>query len=265
MNETNKLQRIEPQGAIELAAERQDPLSIIAATLRDGKLGVEQLERMMAMRREINAENAKKAYDAAMAAFQSECPIIVKTKAGAKQAYKYAPLDSIVAQVREIIRAHGFSFAITSEVDLKEGCVKAACRITHTEGHSESSTFAVPIDNKNPMMTDPQRFGGAMTFSKRYAFCNAFGILTADEDTDGGSKPPPPSPKKQTPEEEKRGLEAELWAVCEVIRGDDKTWDKIKVQLRAWKILDARNVSQLSIEELKTAIERTKIQLQEAQ
>ena len=33
-------------------------------------------------------------------------------------------------------------------------------------------------------MSAPQKFASAMTFAKRYAFCNAFGILTSDEDVD---------------------------------------------------------------------------------
>ena len=34
-------------------------------------------------------------------------------------------------------------------------------------------------------MSDSQVVAAASTFSKRYAFCNAFGILTGDEDNDG--------------------------------------------------------------------------------
>lgn len=162
----------------------------------DAKSAVEVMERLQAMRRELRAERAKEAFDAAMAEFQSECPIIVKKKAGAKNAYRYAPLDDILIQVRPLIRQHGFSFAITSEID--KGWVKAVCKITHAQGHSETSEFKAPVDERNVMMTDPQRYGAAMTFAKRYAFANAFGILTADEDTDGGARPKPAGPKTAT-------------------------------------------------------------------
>jgi len=43
----------------------------------------------------------------------------------------------------------------------------------------------VPIGASNPLTTQPQLVAGASTFSKRYAFCNALGILTSDEDNDG--------------------------------------------------------------------------------
>ena len=66
---------------------------------------IDTLERLMALRKEMLAEKAKEAFNIAMAAFQEECPVIEKTKgvhtkAGAL-AYKYAPIDSIVAQVKK--------------------------------------------------------------------------------------------------------------------------------------------------------------------
>lgn len=168
-----------------------DPESILRYAIDKGA-NVDVIERMMVVRDKLKAELAKAAFDASMAAFQGECPIIVKRKAGAKNAYRYAPLDDILSQVRELVRRHGFRFSITSEIE--PGWVKAFCKITHDAGHSEVSEFKVPVDQKNPMMSDPQRYGGSMTFAKRYAFCNAFGILTADEDLDAGDRAKPAGP-----------------------------------------------------------------------
>jgi hypothetical protein len=45
----------------------------------------------------------------------------------------------------------------------------------------------MPIENgKN--MTGPQHIGSARTYGMRYAFCNAFGIMTCDEDDDGNAE-----------------------------------------------------------------------------
>lgn len=143
----------------------------------------EALGQILALHERMKASAAKEAFDAALANLQHEMPMIVKSKLGAKSAYKYAPLDEIVQQTRETIRRNGFSYTIGGEIE--PGWVKAIVKITHFAGHSQESSFKVPIDNKNPMMNDPQRYGGAMTFAKRYAFCNAFGIMTADEDLDG--------------------------------------------------------------------------------
>jgi hypothetical protein len=44
--------------------------------------------------------------------------------------------------------------------------------------------MTVPFGNKTDIMSQSQVAAAATTFAKRYAFCNAFGILTGDEDTD---------------------------------------------------------------------------------
>jgi hypothetical protein len=140
------------------------------------------LDGLMNVRRELNAERAKKEYDAALSGFQSECPVIIKKVKGATGSYKFAPLDDIMPQVQPLLSKHGFSFSITSEVTPK--MVKAICKVTHCGGHFDIGEFAVPTDERNTMMSDPQRYGGSLTFAKRYAFCNAFGIMTGDQDRD---------------------------------------------------------------------------------
>lgn len=148
---------------------------------------VETLERLLAMRRELKAEQAKEAYDLAMAKFQGECPTIKKNKAGGTTrsgvvAYYYAPLEAIVGQTKKLIQENGFSYAIQTETK-KDGVV-ATCTAKHIAGHSEKSAMEVPLGTKTDIMSAPQVVAAALTFAKRYAFCNAFGILTGDDDID---------------------------------------------------------------------------------
>ena len=160
--------------------------NIIAQGIEKG-VPVETMEKLMAMRRELKAEAAKEAYDEAMAAFQGECPTIKKQKAGGKTksgqvAYMYAPLEMIVEQVKELIQKHGFSYQIETEVP--EGKVKVTCTVKHKAGHSERSTMEVPLGTRTEIMSAPQAVAATVTFAKRYAFSNAFGIMTGDVDTD---------------------------------------------------------------------------------
>jgi hypothetical protein len=257
---SNELQRIEPGGALEVRQpDDANPMSIIQFALEKGA-GVEVIEKMMAVRSQLRAERAKSEYDSAMSAFQSECPTIVKNKDGYNKAYRFASLDHIVHETKPLLQKNGFSYSITSEIS--DGWVKAFCKVTHIAGHSETSEFKCPIDNNQKnLMSTPQRYGAAMTFTKRYAFCNAFGILTSDEDIDGGTKPEPTSPKKPLPEEEIAVAKGKLWVLCKPFRGEEKSWAVIETTLRSWKILDARTVAQLDAGELQDVIEKTKIQL----
>lgn len=160
------------------------PEALIAKAIETG-LPVEGLERLMNLRERLKAENAKAEYDAAMSAFQAECPVIQKKKQADR--YKYAPIEDIVEQTKELRAKLGFSHSFDSGFVTDEGGPAQViyCRVTHIGGHSEVSTFRSPIDVENrARMSSPQQSGAAMTFGKRYAFCNAFGIVTADEDSD---------------------------------------------------------------------------------
>lgn len=151
------------------------------------KLPIETMEKFLAMRREFRLEQAREAYVLAMSNFQKECPVIAKTKAvknkEGKEVYKYAPLDSIVLQVKDALGRNNlaYSFKETRSEDGKT--LTAICTIRHSLGHSEESSFMVEVGTES-YMTDTQKYGARMTFAKRYAFCNALGILTGDEDTD---------------------------------------------------------------------------------
>lgn len=146
----------------------------------------ETLERLFDLKERVDAERAKTAFVEAMAVFQSECPVIKKTKKvlnkdGQSVRYTYAPIDSIVEQIKKPLAKSGLSY--TWNVENKPGVIKATCTITHKLGYSQSSDFEIPIDTEG-YMTAPQKFASALTFAKRYTLCNALGISTGDEDTD---------------------------------------------------------------------------------
>jgi hypothetical protein len=151
----------------------------------DKNVAVETMEKLLAMRRELKAEWAREQFHDSLSRFQAECPVIkkdtiVRNKGGSER-YRYATLDSILTQVKALLLKHGFNYKTDAKV---EGtCVTATCVATHRHGHSEASSFMVPID-KEAFMNEPQKFASALTFSKRYAFCNAFGIQTGDLDDD---------------------------------------------------------------------------------
>ncbi len=165
------------------------PVETLLAQAIEKKLPVETIERFLVMRRELKAEWAKEQFDAAMSKLQGELPIISKDKkvdftskrTNTRTTYAYAPIDSIIRQTRDVIARNGFSYTVTTEQSADE--MTAICTVKHEAGHSEQTTFRVPLD-KDAYMTGPQKVGAAMTFSKRYAFCNAFGIITGDEDND---------------------------------------------------------------------------------
>jgi len=165
---------------------RESEITQLISQAIDKNVPVETMEKLLAMRRELRAEFARNEFQKSLAAFQAACPVIKKTKVvmnkdGKTERYRYAPIESIVEQVKDLLQEHGFNHRTDAKIEAR--VVSAVCVITHREGHEEKSSFAVPID-PDAYMNEAQKFASALTFAKRYAFCDALGIITGDEDYD---------------------------------------------------------------------------------
>ena len=169
----------QPEGSI---------LAVIARAAADPTVDVAKMTALLDLQERIMARQSEQLFREAMAAFQDECPIIIKSR-GVKNKnrvilYHYAPLDEIVAAVKALIKRHGFSYQIKTEFPSPDR-VRAICVARHVAGHSEESAVELPLITKTDIMSAPQVVSGTITFASRRAFCNAFGIMTGDSDTDG--------------------------------------------------------------------------------
>lgn len=249
----------------EAVVVREEPQDLLRLAVEKGA-NVETIERLMAVRRELNAERAKKEFDDALAAFQRDCPIIEKKKAvmnkgGQGIRYHYAPLDAIIASVKGLLHEHGFSYSLDTITDDKG--VKSICKITHRGGHSQTSEFRVPID-PTAYMNAQQQFASALTFAKRYAFCNGMGIMTADADLDANThKEKPAGPSKLAPDTASlKDLTAQLWSLLKPVRGPEANWREANQWM--WDntvIADDQEAPRLDESSFKKAIEKAKAKL----
>lgn len=161
-------------------------VEMLISQAMDKGLAVETLEKLLAMKERIDKERAREAFVEAMSSFQSVCPIIEKTKIvmnkdGRSVRYKFASLDTIAQQIQKPLGDNGLAYKWT--VENKPGLITATCIVYHKLGHSEQSSFEVPIDSEG-YMTAPQKVASALTFAKRYSLTNALGVSTGEEDTD---------------------------------------------------------------------------------
>lgn len=159
--------------------------SLVEQTIEKG-LPVETLDKLLDLRDRLKSEWAREQYYIALSRFQGSCPPIPKKKAvtgkNGNVRFHYAPLDDIVELVKGPLSECGFSWSLVPEQD--ESNVIAVLKIHHAAGHEETTRFSVPIDT-NEYMTAIQRVASARSYALRYAFCDGFGIMTSDEDTDG--------------------------------------------------------------------------------
>ena len=245
-----------------------------------GKADVAVRELLEAMQERFEKKKAKQAYDEALAAFQAECPVILKSVDGAQRKYRFAPMDHILQIVQPLLKKHGFSWSVTNPV--RDGFVKCIVTVKHSAGHSEPSDFEVPVEvastrDGGKIMSAAQSYGSARTFCLRYAFLGALGILTADEDHDGQtarSKLPSwmqdrmdeqtrkPAEQAQPTADALKPMKVKLWQILKDVRGTDKTWDVAEIWMRSKKIITAADkVNSMSAQELQEAWEKCSIEL----
>ena len=150
---------------------------------------IDRLEKLMALQQRWDADNARKAFYAAMASFQSELPVIKKlktasfaTRNGGTMTYNYASLDDIAEQIKPFLAKHGLSYRFEQQFN-QSGC-KVSCVVSHKEGHFVTCEMIGAPDssgNKNSI----QQIASTITYLRRYTLTGALGITTADEDIDG--------------------------------------------------------------------------------
>lgn len=167
---------------------KQLSVEVLISQAIDKNLPVEALERLLEMAMKMKALDAEEQFYKALAAFQEECPIIVKSKAGAttntgRIVSFYAPLDVIVRQVKPLLKKHNFTYTIDTEPDPKG--VHAYCIAHHTAGHEVKRHVFMPFVERTQVMTEAQVEMATMTIATRRVFCNTFGIMTGEADTDG--------------------------------------------------------------------------------
>lgn len=162
------------------------PVSILQLAVDRGA-NVETLAKLLELQERYEANQARKAFDAAFAAFKSEAPKLEKTKEVAfgpnkPAAYKYTPLDEIAAKLAPFLNKHGFSYNWRQDSD-KE-CITVTCILRHAQGHYIENSLSAspdPSGSKNAI----QAVGSAVSYLRRYTLLGALGMATSDEDMDG--------------------------------------------------------------------------------
>jgi hypothetical protein len=170
------------------SASLTTPVDLLRFALQSGA-DLDRLERLMKMQQEWEANEAKKSFRRAMAAFKAECPPIFKrkqvgynTKDGDFVGYKHAELSDVT----DVIVPHMAKHGLTHDWDIVQepGKITVICIVTHIDGHIKKVSMEGPPDSsgkKNIM----QQAGSTVTYLERYSLLACLGMSTKDEDDDG--------------------------------------------------------------------------------
>lgn len=147
---------------------------------------LDQLDKLMQLQERWEANEARKAFVAAMAAFKSEPLRVIKSKqvsipGGAK--FSHATLADVVDAAVSGMGAHGLSHRWITSQSANE--ITVTCVVTHALGHSESTSLTCKPDDsgkKNAI----QQVASAITYLERYTLQAALGIAASDMQEDDG-------------------------------------------------------------------------------
>lgn len=164
-------------------------LSLIETMVsRGGDLA--NLDKMLDLQLRWEANEARKAYVAAMAAFKAEPMEILKrklvsftTRDGDTTSYNHAELSDVTDAVVPAMGKHGLSHRW--DIKQEAGAITVTCTITHALGHSESVAMTAAPDasgKKNAI----QQVASANSYLQRYTLLAATGMATKGMDDDGG-------------------------------------------------------------------------------
>lgn len=170
------------------------PMSLIEMAAARGA-SIEQMAQLFDLKLRVEADEARKAFVQAMAAFKGETIRIRKDKENtqyttAGKASRYVSLGNLVGTVTPFLSKHGLS--ARWDVDQSAG-IKVTCIVTHAMGHSESVSMLCPPDksgSKNPI----QEIKSSITYAKVCTFESICGLASIDgnldDDGNGSGKHP---------------------------------------------------------------------------
>lgn len=172
-----------------------DPMALIAHAVREG-MDKEYLVTLFELQKQDTKDKAAAAFGQALAAFQAECPSVVKgrdvkNKDGTHR-YSFAGFEDVMTTAGPCLAKFKIAVIITGPTnpDLMDLTVRVRVGI-----HVEEYPYLAKLPDLNKLAADTrcnecQAFGVAHSYHKRYAVCAALGIKIIGEDTDARLNPP---------------------------------------------------------------------------
>lgn len=220
MNAVTDVSVIEAAKPIAVQHQGATLLAIIDRAATDPGFSVEKLMALLDVKERWDANEARRLYNEAFAAFKAETVRVVRNitiKDGPLKGKKHADLFSITDACTEALSKHGLSASYRVLEDAKDW-IRIACVIKHAAGHSEETSFSGPVDN-GPGRNAIQARKSSVTYLERVTLLLALGLAEQDADDDGagGGDPLPAEPERPPypPDEFEKNLAAWVKAIKE--------------------------------------------------
>jgi hypothetical protein len=188
------IQQIEAPVSRPLAlTEAAAVLGMIERAARDPAVDIDKLQKLMEMREKAEHEAAKRAFNTAMKAAQSEMRPVSADALNPQTKSRYATYARLDGVLRPIYTRHGFALSFDEADSPKPDHIRVLCYVSHDGGFERTYHKDMPADGKGAkggdVMTKTHATGAASSYGARYLLKGIFNVAIGEDDRDGNAAP----------------------------------------------------------------------------
>ena len=255
----------EDQPALELAAQPKQELAtqernagmqaagvleFIERASRDPNFDIAKFERLLAMQREVMAEQREAEFNDSLARVQAEMPqmeqngLISYPGRDGKPATRipFSKLEDIDEVIRPMYSAEGFSVTWNSKPIMDGKLIEVTGIFRHRSGHKEALSIALGPDDSGGK-NNVQARASTVSYAKRHLIKMFFHIIERGADKDGSTQQKITREQADTLRSKLEEVEANIAGFCELMEVDT-----------------LENLMQTQLDEAYRAIEKKKAQ-----
>lgn len=181
-----------PAAAAALPAAAAQPgalLSAIVALAKDPAVDVAKLDALLKMQREMEAEQARRAFLDAYTELSAVLPRVKKNGTidlgKGKGAIPFARWEDMDRLLRPLLTERGFTLSFDSTPRPGDGGgLIVTGKLEHRLGHARTASMPLPLDT-GPGRNNLQAVGSTLSYGKRYCAEMLLNLVREGEDDDG--------------------------------------------------------------------------------
>lgn len=173
----------------------------------------------------------------ALSKMQSELEPLKKDSSNPYFKSKYADLSSVWDVLREPLTRNGL--AVIQEPGTYENKLVLYTTLIHISGEYIRSAFEIPV-----LKQDPQGYGSAITYARRYTLQAITGLAPEDDDGNAASTQPINGSYSKPAVVAASSLSKEGWTGKEIIKGgknDGKAWEELSGDTIQWYLDNSKS------------------------
>lgn len=166
-------------------------MQVIERAAVNPEVDIDKMERLWAMKKEMDDSVAKREYASAMARVQEKTPVVIKKAYNQQTNSHYAKEEEISKAIKPIYSAEGFSLSFdTAESPLPDH-IRVIVAIFHSGGYQTERHIDYPYDltgiKGTVNKTKIHAYKSTVSYARNTLTCMAFNVATGDDDDGNGA------------------------------------------------------------------------------